>query len=424
MAKQRLSQIILTLLLLPLAACSLGGGTSSAVPASTPFAPLSAATPTTSIVGFSFKTSGYSLYAWPPEEDLFPAADFAPNIYRDSTGAVMRKQDGHDYNSPVTQAQDGLRALAAYQEAGDKAALRIALADASRLVEIHTEYAGAWWYPYPFDFALYGLKSDTTHAPWYSGMAQGEVLDLFTRLWSQTHDAKWRAAAEKTFDSFLHPYRGKAHVPWVANVAAGYLWLQEYPSPQPDYTINGAFFAVAGIAQYALTFSDQRASLIADGAMTTMLHHTPRVRHPGGISSYSLTHMEDLSAHYHGVVTKQLALSYTITHDMRFAALATQFIADFPIPEVSGKMTLPPGTYTFAQRAAQDGRIKSTKQVTLPSALEVTVRLRYKMQGTAGFWYQIRGGPYEKYWFQESVTNHLTTPLNVVFFSPAVPFTL
>jgi hypothetical protein len=213
-------------------------------------------------------------------------------------------------------------------------------------------------------------------------------------------------------------------VPWVVNVDSGYLWIQEYPVPQPDYTINGAFFAIAGIANYAITFSDHRATHIADGAMTTMLHYVSQVRNPGWISSYSLTHKEDESAHYHGIVTRQLALMYTITRDRRFANVAAQFISDYPDPKVMGKIALSPGIYTLGQTEENDGWIASTTQVTIDSATEVAVALRVKMRNVNDYWYEIVSGPYTGSWIEESKTLHLSGPVNEVYFSPPMPFTL
>jgi len=42
-------------------------------------------------------------------------------------------------------------------------------------------------------------------APWYSGMAQGLAISLFSRLSVVTGEARWRQAATATFDSLLIP---------------------------------------------------------------------------------------------------------------------------------------------------------------------------------------------------------------------------
>ena len=65
-------------------------------------------------------------------------------------------------------------------------------------------------------------------APWYSAMAQGEALSLFSRLWAVTKEPAWRQAAEQTLTSLsLGPAAGQ---PWCSHVdEAGHLWLDEYP---------------------------------------------------------------------------------------------------------------------------------------------------------------------------------------------------
>jgi hypothetical protein len=324
-------------------------------------------------------------------------------------------------------------ALAAYQQAGDTAALPFTLADANRLVATHIVSAGAWWYPYQFDFELAGQRDVVARAPWYSAMAQGQVLQLFTRLYEQTHDPQWRTAAVNTFASFMQPYAGSDQIPWVDNVALGYLWLQEYPSPEPDYTINGAFFATFGLVEYAITFGDSRAARIADGSLTTLLHYIGQAEHPGWISSYSLGTSWDLSGHYHGIVTQQLAISYTITHDLHFAVWATRFNQDYPIVDnvpPTSAIALSPGTYTLAQTHGHD-RIGNAAPVlgarlqvmfAQPTTLDVDVR--WEMQNDSGYWYRIIAGPYTHDWIQESATVHLPGPVNLVYYDPPASFTL
>jgi uncharacterized protein YyaL (SSP411 family) len=130
---------------------------------------------------------------------------FNEPVPRDAYGVRMYSIDGKLFDHPVAQASDGLDALNSYRLSEDRRYLDRALADADRLVNRKVVSDGAWYYPYPFDFALHGNLDDMMVAPWFSGMAQGEALSLFVRLHQTTGAAEWRTAADATFASFSTP---------------------------------------------------------------------------------------------------------------------------------------------------------------------------------------------------------------------------
>jgi len=430
------SSLAMLLALVTLAACDAKSGattritTATALPYASPTPPLPRPSPTQTPSqsftltpqdpgwpGFAFRVSGYPIYAWPTSVDPYRADRINEAVPRDAHGVFIYTVHGVRYDQPVLQGLDALVALSAYSASKDVKALTIALANAERLIAIHTVSGGAWWYPYWFDNALHGLSSEMRYAPWYSGMAQGRVLDLFTRLYAVTKDTKWRAAAEATFPSLSHPYHKGMTTPWAVNVdAAGYLWIQEYPGPYPDNTINGMNSAIWGLLSYYLTFGNLRAKALADGAMTTMLHYIGRAEHPGWISSYCLAHPQLRPAKYHGLVTRQLALLYSVTLDVRFAARAAQFAADFPIPHVAGRMTLAAGPQRLT--ASDDGASVYTVRFSSPTRFTVSQRVR--LLKAQGYWYQLVDGPYAGQYVHESATAYLPGEYNTLLFVPAV----
>lgn len=292
------------------------------------------------LAGLTFHRTAYTFGAWPQGDNLYYVPGYSPTAgLRDEWGVRMYKaSDGTLYNHPVLQAQDALALVARYQHDHTANLLTIAETEARRLIAIHTTQAftgQAWWYPYTFDFQEYGEKANTARAPWFSGMAQGEALRLFTELYEVTHETRWQDAAQHTFQSFMYPLLPKEDVhehPWVWRVDNdGWLWIEEYPTPNiNDNTINGFGFALYGIIEYARTFHDAQAVMLAQGGLTTFAHAIPLVRHPGGVSSYSLSHMKDLSAKYHLIVTHQLRLFAGVTGDKELATLANDFTLDYP----------------------------------------------------------------------------------------------
>lgn len=171
---------------------------------------------------------------------------------------------------PVIQAQDGLRALESFRTTKDPALLAQAKLDAQRLLDRKVQRDDGFFFPYPFDFAIHGSKSNTLRAPWFSGMTQGQALSLFARLADITEDPSWRVAADATFVSLLLPADAQdASLPFVSWVDANkHLWIEEYakqPLPKADHTFNGHVFAVFGVWDYYRISQDPRAAEVSPG---------------------------------------------------------------------------------------------------------------------------------------------------------------
>jgi hypothetical protein len=177
---------------------------------------------------------------------------------------------------PVWTAEQGIRAV----QGGDIETARAA-ADAI-LAEAHS-LNGALYFPYDFDWTMPWGKME---APWYSGMAQGQVLSLLVRLHEQTGD--YRSEVEATFRSFQQPRTMLGALP------------DEYPHDPPDLVLNGAVFGIYGMYDYwRLTGRD--AELLA--ALDELGQTVHRFR--GDPSWYDLDH-QYRSNYYDGVQRAQL----------------------------------------------------------------------------------------------------------------------
>ena len=254
----------------------------------------------------------------------------------DSAGVRMFDVGGRLYDHPVIQSQWGLMTLEAYRRQGLPRLLTTARAQADRQVERHVTSRRAWFFPYRFDFALARRHGFVERAPWYSGMAQGEALSLFSQL-AQLPEVEpaarqvYRSAARATFRSLLRrPSRGN---PWVSMVDARATWrLQEYPNRKvaaSDYTFNGHVFALLGLYDYYRLTGSRLAAALFDGAATTALHYAKVIRRPGGLSSYCVPH-NVFREHYHSIHISLLRQLHWLTGDQRFSAWARRFSADSP----------------------------------------------------------------------------------------------
>jgi len=274
---------------------------------------------------------------------------------RDSTGVPMLKIGTKLYDHPVRQAHDGLAALESYRITQQSKYLTQALLDVQRLFTRRVVRNGAYFFPYPYDFALHRVVADTIHAPWYSGMAQGHALSLFTRLADVTGNATWRWCAKATFTSLLlPPVPTNTRLPFVSRVdSAHHLWIDEYaqqPLSKADRTFNGYAFAVFGVWDYYSASHDAPAAQIFRGALSTLRYHVGRGwRTKYWISHYCMTHGV-MSPSYHGIHVRQMRLLHALTARSDWAVWSDLFRDDCPTPALTGSVQFAAGThygYTF-----------------------------------------------------------------------------
>lgn len=291
-----------------------------------------------------YDTSGFKIHEVDPryydaESRVIDLED--PDTKVDENGAVISAdpQTGEPQFHPVGAAQYGLMVFASYQRERNPEYLHRAVGNAQALIDNGEEVDGALWYSYPFSFALGGEAANTIQPPWYSGMAQGQALSLFVRLYEHDGQEKWREAAEKTFESFFVEKR--ADSPWFTLVDDGNLWFEEYAgNTDPLLVINGHNFALFGLYDYFVLTGDQRAEKFFDAGATTILNVFDEFRVPGGVSSYCVQDQRCLdengwpSKKYHMIHIQQLEMLADITKEAKFDEHAEQLREDFNDPSI------------------------------------------------------------------------------------------
>ncbi|GGS38156.1 D-glucuronyl C5-epimerase family protein [Actinokineospora fastidiosa] len=325
------------------------------------------------------------------------------DVPRDASGVRMYLLDGVLYDHPVAQAQDALMALSDYHLSGEARYLNRAVLDAQRLIDRRVLSDGAWYYPYPFDFLLHGDSREVMRAPWFSGMAQGQALSLFTRLHQVTGEQRWLAAAHATFASFRNaPVEG---LPSVVDVdAAGYLWLEEYPRwpmSTSDRALNGHVFAVFGLYDYQRLTGDQTALDLWNGALAhTRWYLDHGFRSPQYISHYCLAHPWVLSAKYHEIHWNQMLLLHAGTGDAAWSRSADLLRADYPPPAVGGTVKFAAGSHTGYKFSAS-GEITASKTIDLNAPSSAPADLRQRIKGR-DIMLRITAGGLAGYWVPEN----------------------
>lgn len=323
------------------------------------------------------------------------------------------------YDHPVGQVQFGLGCIASYRTETDPARkalfLTRAKAQADRLIAQHVEARGAWWFPYGFDFTHTVHSGVSYTAPWYSGMAQGEVISLFVQLseldaLTVEERAAYLAAADGAFASLQVVDDG---YPWAVNIdGAGYLWIQEYPGAEPgsgDYTYNGMIYAMFGLYDYACATGSGAAADLYDACATTIARYFPLLRNPKWCSFYCQTHrIPAYTYHQHHIELFRQLNWQTSSPD--FADHVDRLVDDVPAPGVTGTIAFESGSHTLYRfdtaasgawvSGKNDVQLES-KTVTFAQDTAAPASMRRRIQDR-GIYYLISAGAYAGWWVGES----------------------
>lgn len=196
---------------------------------------------------------------------------------------------------------------------------------AAKLVEKANEKNDHFLFPYNFDFE-YG--KDKLKAPWYSGMAQGRLLSLFSRLYQVTQKPIYLQWAENTFESFKL-IKNQREEEWVGYIdLENYYWIEEYPADNPSHVLNGFIFAIYGLYDYYITTHNPESLKLLNAAITTVEHYIGQYRNPGNISFYDLKN-KFLNENYHPIHIDQLNMLSKITGESYFKEMADLFGNDY-----------------------------------------------------------------------------------------------
>jgi hypothetical protein len=321
-----------------------------------------------------------------------------------TTVVMKRTPDGAYHDHPVNQATYGLRNLQSWRATRDPFFLTRARTQADRLIAQHVDARGAWWFPYDFDFQLRDSDVVLT-APWYSGMAQGEVLSLMSQLTEAL--APTDAAAAATYrqaagGAFRSLSLGAEEQPWVSMVdAKGYLWFQEYPQEpkeESDFTYNGFGFAILGVWDYWRLTRTLEAARLFDGAVTTFVAYNAAIRNPGFASDYSLRNPWP-HINYHVIHTDQLLQLQWLTGKPLLAQLSDRFFDDYPARLLHGSVVVLPGTRPV-YRFSADGAVVATRTWTTTTRTTVATMARVRVKGR-GIYYRLTSGPHVDWYAEE-----------------------
>lgn len=259
--------------------------------------------------------------------DTVAARRFNQPMDADSIELYMTADSQRVYH-PVMMCYRALQLIATFVKTGDSLALHRAEKYAAKLRDLSHEYDGALFAPYEFDHRVHQQQEMLLKAPFYSGMAQGEMLSVMIRLHHLTGKEEYFAWAHQTFLSLVRVQ--PLDTPWVSRVDLdGYFWIEEYTFPEGmDQTLNGFIAAVYGVYDYYVLTRDPRARLMWDACLTTLRRYLPDYRRPGMSSYYCLGHGHAANAEYHRLHISMCRELARLSGDEFFVAIARQFNED------------------------------------------------------------------------------------------------
>jgi len=264
---------------------------------------------------------------WPYVGEKLVSMDYQNSYPTDDEGIILFIYNDGEYYHPVNISQWVLRFLDGYVQTNDPEYLHRAEIFAEKLLDISVEVKDALYLPYVFDIPVHGHPVDKMIAPWYSGMAQGQSLSAFVRLYHITGRTKYRTAAEKIFQSFLYFRSGSD--PWTVYMdSSSYYWIEEYPMDVPGQVLNGFIFSIYGLYDYYLFSQDITSKQLIQASVTTIHRYISDFRNKGDISKYCLKHGHQ-NGGYHMVHIDQLNMLYAITGDRYLRDMADSLYNDF-----------------------------------------------------------------------------------------------
>lgn len=250
----------------------------------------------------------------------------------DEKGVPVHEYKGKNYYHPVGIALMGLALLNSYRVTKDPIYLKQVDVYIQKLLEESIEYNNAIYYPYKYDFPLHKIEHDLMKAPWFSAMAQGQILSMLVRMYEFTDDPEYLKYARKTYNSFLNfKHKNEKWVSFIDKDSS--LWFEEYPMDKPNFTLNGTIFAIYGVYDfYRIHQDDMKIKEILMASITAIRRNIEKFRHVGGYSYYCLKHKCQYPA-YHGIHIRQLKKLAEISGENYFNEMAEKFIKDAPPPE-------------------------------------------------------------------------------------------
>lgn len=247
----------------------------------------------------------------------------------DENGVALFLYNNQLYYHPVYIGQRCQMILSDYYNTGNEMYLNIAIKSAEALLKKAVRINNSIYFPYEYDF----IAPVHYVAPWYSGMAQGVVLSLLSRLYYFTNDEYYHSKADSVFNS-LKIQNNQIPVSFVIKNSdyfkndKVYFWIDEYPYEPERYVLNGSLAGAFGLYDYWWATGNEQAKDLFSKEMSTIKDNILFYRSPKSVSYYDL-YFKEKKADYHGLHIYQLMQCFLYTNDSYFASVSNLFYQDY-----------------------------------------------------------------------------------------------
>lgn len=322
----------------------------------------------------------------------------------DDEGVGVRNIDGHYYMHPVNLSAFALTRLDMYRTNGSQQYLDLIIRQAERLIARAVSRENALYFPYPFPWHGGNQVATPMPVPWFSGMAQGYALALFSRLYEVIGEERYLEIAHRVFASYLLPRH--EWLPWVTDLVEGrFLWFEEYANSRvaSGSAMNGHVYAAFCLHDYWTVTGDDRAQTLADGGLTSALGLMDRWRRPGGMSYYGINRAKS-TATYHHWHARQLGQVFNLTGDPLWVKLQDLFMHDYPtqsgpVEPHNATLIVKPGTYRVGVRG--DLTVTDHVQAVIESERHMQLDTRARRYGETALSARVKEDDFLYMWFEE-----------------------
>jgi hypothetical protein len=246
----------------------------------------------------------------------------------DSLGVPALKLDGVNYYHPVQMSQYAYKLLDWFSVSGDSTYFENALRVVSQIKKVGVSKDSCVLFPNQYDFKVHGSENELMEAGWVSAMSQGQVLSLFCWVYEHTNDPNLLIWAEKIYNSFYR-LKGNGDSKWISCIDEnGNIWMEEYPSETPCFTLNGKIYALIGLYDFYMSTGNSEAKDLLMAGITTIKENVHRFRRPNQPSLYCIKHNKSYEG-YHQTHINLLHTLNKITGDPYFEEVASSFEEDF-----------------------------------------------------------------------------------------------
>lgn len=203
--------------------------------------------------------------------DMRPAiVHYTENLYGggfDANGVPMSAGEHGPFYYPINIAQYGfiLHADWIQTRSRDTAAQLERCLAVLESLKTETDEHAVWWHEfYEPRFEL--------RPPWASAMAQGELISLYLRLWQAFGRPALRETALKAYRFMRLPFEERGV---RRRDERGNLWLEEYPSDEPSFVLNGFIYAIFGLFDLYRVCGDEEVKRDLDECLSTLESRLP-----------------------------------------------------------------------------------------------------------------------------------------------------